>query len=60
MDQLPKIDTKAVREMVLNDLFAFSRIVLGLDFLYGPVHYPLCEFLQKCPKRGLVILPLGS
>lgn len=57
--QLDDAKRNAYRESALADLFTFARGVLRLDFLDPVLHYPLCLFLQKCPKRALVILPRG-
>lgn len=52
-------EIQGIRTLVTQDLFAFARIVLGLTYLYAPLHYPLCEFLAACPKRAVVVLPRG-
>lgn len=58
-DLPPGVNLESLKKIVKQDLFSFARIVLGLDYLYGPVHAPLCEFLQVCPKRAMVVLPRG-
>lgn len=54
---LSQSEVDQLRGKVLDDLFAFGRGVLRHDYLDANLHYPLCQFLQQCPKRGLVVLP---
>lgn len=59
LSSLTPDEIKSLRAAVTENLYLFARIVLGLDFLYAPLHDPLCDFLAQCPKRSVIVLPRG-
>ncbi|MHA1262802.1 MAG: phage terminase large subunit family protein [Candidatus Freyarchaeota archaeon] len=58
--KLSSREIKDLRELALEDLYFFARAIMGFDYMYKPLHYPLCQFLQdQTTKRKLAIMPRG-
>jgi hypothetical protein len=55
-----RIESDAIRREALDNLYVFSKTVMGFKDLYEPLHRPLCDLIQNQQiARRLILLPRG-